>query len=283
VTDPRTDLATRHVTANGVRFAYYEEGSGPLVLLAHGFPDTARTWDFVRPALAKAGYRAVSPFMRGYSPTEIPADGKYDSDTLGRDLVALVEALGAERAVLVGHDWGASAAYSAAGLAPACLRLLVTLAIPHPASIRPTPALVWAVRHFFYLRRRGAADRVRAENFAYVDELVHRWSPKWNVPPGETDRVKAAFREPGCLDAAIGYYRALSPRLPAGQRRKVTVPGVAFSGADDIMGPRTFERARSRYTAGYEVIHMPGGHFLHREHPEQFVSELLGAIARHAS
>jgi pimeloyl-ACP methyl ester carboxylesterase len=273
----------RHVDANGVRFAYFEEGKGPLVLLAHGFPDTAHTWDAVRPALARAGYRAVSPFMRGYAPSAVPADGKYDSDTLGRDLLALVEALGEERAVFVGHDWGASAAYSAAGLGPERIRLLVTLAIPHPASILPTPAVAWAVRHFFYLRRRGAEDRVRAGDFAYVDELVHRWSPAWEVPAGETDAVKNAFREPGCLEAALGYYRALSPRLPAGQRKKVTVPAVAFSGEHDLMKPRAFERARSRYTAGYEVVHMPGGHFMHREHPDRFEVELLGALARHAS
>src|SRR5947209_9869516 len=105
-----------YIEANGLRFAYFEEGQGPLVLLLHGFPDTAHTWDEVRPALAGAGYRAVSPFMRGYFPTAIPADGKYDSETLGRDALALIEALGEKQAVVVGHDWGASAAYAAAAL-----------------------------------------------------------------------------------------------------------------------------------------------------------------------
>src|SRR5258708_3650864 len=96
----------QYVTANGVRFAYLEEGRGPLVLLLHGFPDTPQTWDRARPALAEAGYRAVTPFMRGYAPTEIPHAEAYDSDTLGRDALALIEALGERDAVVVGHDWG---------------------------------------------------------------------------------------------------------------------------------------------------------------------------------
>jgi pimeloyl-ACP methyl ester carboxylesterase len=274
---------TKQIDANGLRFAYFEEGTGPLVLLAHGFPDTAHTWDDVRPALARAGYRAVSPFMRGYAPTAIPTDAAYDADTLGRDLAALVEALGETRAVVVGHDWGASAAYSAAGIAPKRVELLVTLAIPHPASVLPTPQTLWALRHFFYLRTKGAPTKVRDGNFAYLDALVRRWSPKWNVPEGETDAVKKVFRDPACLDAALGYYRALRPWIPAGQRRKVTVPAVCFSGEDDILGPKAFERARSRFLAGYEVVHMPGGHFMHREHPDRFASELLAALKRHAS
>src|SRR5580698_9273016 len=107
-------LEPSFVEANGLRFAYLEEGSGPLVLLVHGFPDTPHTWDAVRPAVAALGYRVVTPFTRGYYPTAIPADGAYDSDTLGRDVLALIPALGETRAIAVGHDWGASAVYSAA-------------------------------------------------------------------------------------------------------------------------------------------------------------------------
>jgi len=166
-------MSLNYVTANGLRFAYFEEGEGPLVLLLHGFPDTPHTWDAVRPALAADGFRVVSPFMRGYHPTEAPDVEDYGSDTLGRDALALIGALGEEQAVIVGHDWGASAAYSAAGLAPGKLRALVTVAIPHPAKIRPTPRLLWGVRHFFSLRRRGAADRVRKDDYAMIDTLVH--------------------------------------------------------------------------------------------------------------
>jgi pimeloyl-ACP methyl ester carboxylesterase len=263
-------MPPKFVEAAGLRFAYLEEGAGPLVLLLHGFPDTAHTWDRSMSALAAAGYRAVAPFMRGYAPTAIPAAPAYDSDTLGRDALALIAALagpGERSAILVGHDWGASAAYSAATLGPERIRLLVTLAIPHPRSILPTPAMLWKVRHFAALRRKRAAEHVRADDFAGVDELWRRWSPAWTqIPPEETAPVKECFRQPGALDAALGYYRALTVRVPPAQRRSVTVPAVAFAGLHDgIVTPAAYERARRCYQAAYHVVRVPGGHFMHRE------------------
>jgi len=273
----------KKVHANGLTFAYLEEGDGPLVLIAHGFPDTAHTWDDVRPAIAAAGYRVVTPFMRGYHPTEVPREEDFGSDTLGRDLLAIAAALGrnGDKPILVGHDWGASAAYSAAGLAPDALRLLITIAIPHPAGMLPTPKVVWAARHFFTLRRRNAADMVRQNDFAHIDELWRRWSPGWDVPADETRAVKEALSHPGALEAALGYYRALRPWLPAGHRRPVEVPSVAFAGTDDVVDPSAYERARSRYRSTYEIVVMPGGHFMHREHPERFNRELVDALGRH--
>ena len=273
-----TETTLQTIQANGLRFAYLEEGRGPLVLLLHGFPDTPHTWDAVRPALAAAGFRAVTPFTRGYAPTQIPAEEAFDADTLGRDALGLIDALGEEKAFLVGHDFGAGAAYSAAGLAPERLRMLITLAIPHPASILPTPSVLWSVRHFLSLSRAGAASRIRAGDYRHIDELVQRWSPAWKVPAGETDAVKAAFREPGCLEAALGYYRALRPWLPASQRRRVEVPAAAFAGTDDLVPPSAYERARSRYGDRYEVVTMPGGHFMHREHPAIFIENLVRAL-----
>jgi len=266
------------VAANGVRFGYLESGKGPLVLLVHGFPDTAHSWDRVRPALGEAGFRAVAIFTRGYAPTSIPADGKYDSDTLGRDLLALIDALGEKEAVVVGHDWGASAAYSAAFLDPSRVKKLVTVAIPHPAAARPTPLLLWTVRHFFRFQLRDAGAMTRRHDFAYVDELVKRWSPAWTVPAGETDAVKASLCEPENLEAALGYYRALRPWLPRSHRGRIRVDTVAFAGENDVVDPAIYTRARSRFTGPYRVVRMPGGHFMHREHPERFIRELLTVL-----
>lgn len=269
------------VSVNDVRFALLAEGKGPLVLLLHGFPDTAHTWDAVRPALAGAGFRAVSPFMRGYAPTSIPEDGKYDIETLGRDVLGLVEALGEERAIVVGHDWGAAAAFAAAALDPARVERLITVAVPHPASIRAfAPRMWWGARHFIAFQSRGAEERLAADDFALIDTLVRRWSPAWRPPADETRPVKEAFRQPGCLTAALGYYRAVGLRPPPSLRKKITVPSAAFSGADDGTLRRSdYERAHRWYEARHEIVHMPGGHFLHREHPERFTRELLRLVA----
>jgi pimeloyl-ACP methyl ester carboxylesterase len=143
----------------------------------------------------------------------------------------------------------------------------------------PVPRVLWGVRHFLSLRRAGAEAMVRAHDFAHVDELVRRWSPAWSVPAGETAAVKEAFRQPGCLSAALGYYRALGFSPPAVLRRPITVPGVAFSGADDgILERKDYERARRMYRGPYEIVHLPGGHFLHREHPARFIQELLRVL-----
>jgi pimeloyl-ACP methyl ester carboxylesterase len=230
--------------------------------------------------VAALGYRAVTPFTRGYFPTAVPADGRYDSDALGQDALSLIDALGAKKAIVVGHDWGASAAYSAAAMGPDRVSLLVTVGIPHPASIRPTPHTLWMVRHFFTLRLPGAVGRTRAHDFAHIDELVQRWSPAWKVPPGETDAVKEAFRHPGCLEASLGYYRAMRPTLPSSQRKRITVKTVAFAGLHDNVMPEAYDAASSWFTGGYEVVRVPGGHFMHREHPEPFIRELTRVLAK---
>jgi pimeloyl-ACP methyl ester carboxylesterase len=269
----------QQLSVNNVRFAMLSEGEGPLVLLLHGFPDTAHTWDSVRPALAGADFRAVSPFMRGYAPTSIPADGKYDLETLGRDVLGLIEALAPDekQAIVVGHDWGAGAALAAASLDPSRVKQLITVAVPHPASIRPlAPRMLWGARHFIAFQSRGAEKRVEADDFALIDALLRRWSPTWQPPADETRPVKEAFRQPGCLTAALGYYRAVGLRPPECLRQKISVPSVAFSGADDgTLRLSDYQRARRWHEAPHEIVHMPGGHFLHREHPERFIRELL--------
>ena len=269
-----------YVEANGLRFAYLSAGDrgAPLALMVHGFPDTPHTWSEAMPVVAGLGFHVVAPFNRGYAPTAIPATEDYGADTLGRDVLALASAFGAESFILIGHDWGASAAYSAAGLSPQRIRLLVTVGLPHPAGILPTPRLLWVARHFFSLRRRHAAAKIRAGNFAHLDELVARWSPAWNVPAGETDAVKRSLSQPGSLEAALGYYRALSPALPRAQREKVRCPTVVFAGTDDNLPVSVYERARRRCTGRYDIVTMPGGHFMHREHPDTFARELTRVL-----
>jgi pimeloyl-ACP methyl ester carboxylesterase len=98
------------------------------------------------------------------------------------------------------------------------------------------------------------------------------------VPAEETARVKAAFREPGCLEAAVSYYRTISVRLPASHKLPITVPTVAIAGEHDMIAPRMYEKARHCFTGSYEVVQVPGGHFMHREHPDHVIGELVRAV-----
>src|SRR5262249_52767324 len=134
------------------------------------------------------------------------------------------------------------------------------------------------MRHFAVLRPKSAARRMRETDFTYVDTLVKRWSPAWDVPAGETDAVKEAFREPGSLEAALGDYRAVGFTLPASHRKRITVPAESLAGTDDMIAPEVYDKAASWFTAGYRVVKMPGGHFMHREHPDRFNQELIEAL-----
>ncbi len=269
----------RFTDANGLKFAYFEEGTGPLVLLVHGFPDTAHSWAPIRQSLANAGFRVVSPFTRGYFPTEIPSDGKYDSETLGRDLLALIEALGETSAVVVGHDWGAIGAFAATQMDPTKVHFLAVVALPHSASIRTLPRIAWGLRHIVRFKFFGGAGWLTANDFANVDALVRRWSPAWTFGPDETTAIKEALRQPGCTDAVLGYYRAVSPMLTEVLKRKIEVPTLAFVGeTDSVMTRADFEHARKYHAASYDIVAMPGGHFLHREDPQLFVKHLLAAL-----
>src|ERR1700751_2925772 len=263
------------VDTNGLNFAYLEEGSGPLVLMLHGFPDTAHGWDDLRPRIAAKGYRAVSPSMRGSHPTAIP-HRHTDQETLARDPLALIEALGARDAIVIGHDWGASAAYGAAALGPDRVKKLFVIGIPHPATLKPTLKQLWGARHFAAYKLPGAPNRFARNDFAALPAICRRWSPTWNPDPKEFDAVRACFSNRASLNAAFGYYRKLSPVPSASLRARITVPVVAFAGLDDPMVPPSDYRGAARMFDGeYLVEEVRGGHFMHREHPGAFAERLL--------
>jgi pimeloyl-ACP methyl ester carboxylesterase len=270
--------ALHFVDANGLKFAYLEEGTGPLVLMLHGFPDTAHTWDDLRSRIAAKGYRAVSPYMRGYHPTAIP-DRDADQETLASDALALIDALGASEAVVIGHDWGASAAYGAAALGPDRVKKLFVLAIPHPATLKPTLKKLWGVRHFAVYKLPGAAERFARNDFAALPEICRRWSPSWRPDPQEFDPVRASFSNRASLNAAFGYYRKLSPLPSASLKARITVPTVVFAGLDDpVAEPADYRGAARMFAGDYIVEEVDGGHFMHREHPDAFAERLLAHL-----
>lgn len=125
------DARHRTVEANGIRMHLAEQGEGPVVLLCHGFPETGYSWRHQLAALAEAGYRAVAPDLRGYGGTDRPAEvDRYTLLHLVGDVVALLDALGAPRAVIVGNDWGATLAWQAALLRPDRFRGVVAMGVP---------------------------------------------------------------------------------------------------------------------------------------------------------
>ena len=272
------DLQQGTVDANGVHFSLLSTGpaDGPLALCLHGFPDTAWTWRFLLPRLAAAGFRAVAPFLRGYAPSAIPEDGRYDSAALADDVNALHEALGRGRpGVVIGHDWGAIATYPALAAAPERWRAAVTMAVPPPAALAGGFLTYDQIKRSFYVyffQLPFAEAIVGADDLAFVARLWEDWSPGYDAS-FDVERVREALGSPANLGAALGYYRAMfSPVGGPGGGTASPVPLLYLHGRDDGCIGLSMAEA-----AGGEVIE-GAGHFLHLEKPDEVGERVLAFL-----
>ncbi len=288
------------VRANGVEFGLLEAGSGPLALCLHGFPDTAHTWRHLLPVLAGAGFHAVAPFMRGYAPTAVPADGAYQVGALAADAGALHEVLGGDGdAVLIGHDWGAEAAYAAAAYAPGRWRRLVTLAVP-PAALDPVlygdyEQLKRFFYEFMFRDPAGFAEAVvGGHGMSFLDKLWRDWSPGYSAGE-DLAWVKECLREPANLAAAISYYRApgaagAASGSPAGGRYaaeqqaaegQAPQPTLYLHGAaDGCIGVGLARGAERLLTPSSRMVVIDNaGHFLHLEKPAEVNDHIVTWIS----
>jgi pimeloyl-ACP methyl ester carboxylesterase len=274
----------RTISCSGQRYVVSQAGEGPDIVLLHGFPDTPYSWSGIEAALVDAGWRVTVPWLRGYHNDTIVPGRCYDAETLGRDGVGLLDAIGASRAVLVGHDWGALVTYVAATLAPDRVRAIVTSGIPHPSVLRRTPTAMWAVRHFLALKLPWAARSCRRNDFAYFDRLYRRWAPNWSGPEREETlhRAKQALSSKAMLDGAIAYYRDLSlGGLPSAINRVPPVPGLIVGG-DHGLGQRgLFTRTAELLPSPSRALIVAGaGHWPHRENAAVVVPELQSFLAQ---
>ena len=264
--------------SSGQRFVYAEAGDGPPVVFLHGFPDTPHGWHRIAQAVAAAGYRTICPWLRGYHPDTHVAGRGYDSLTTAHDPIQLLDALGVDRAALVGHDWGASLTYGASSLAPQRLRAVVPIGIPHPSLLPRGLSLLWAARHFAAFKLPWAEAMTRRNDFAYLDTLYSRWSPNWvgSARDESLHSAKECFRDPASLTAALGYYRALTPKAPPELARPADVPALVVGGSADIVRPELSAKTAQRMGVGSETLIIDGaGHWPHREGEDEFITALI--------
>jgi pimeloyl-ACP methyl ester carboxylesterase len=289
-------LRARTVIANGVPFGVVEAGSGPLALCLHGFPDSAHSWRYLLPALADAGFHAVAPFMRGYAPTGIPADGCFGLGALVADAVRLHDVLGGDdQAVLIGSDWGAETAYGAAAFAPERWRRVVTLGVPPLALDRKIFADYDQLKRFFYLfflKMPFAESALAADDMAFLDRLWQDWCPGYDASE-DLRNVKQCLRGEGNLTAAIAYYRAEEPGLQHfGVDGAYAAEEAAFASAgpqptlylhgnrDGCIDLALVEDAERYLATGsrMEVV-ADAGHFLHVERPAVVNDRILAWVS----
>ena len=273
-----------------LRFSATAMGTGPLVLLIHGFPDTRETFKDQLPALAEAGFRAVAVSLRGYEPSSQPDDGDYRVTSLAADVIAWIDALGEATAHLVGHDWGATIAFAATALAPDRIASLAVLSVPHPSRFAEAyltvPAQQARSAYILEFMSPEADAMIVADNCAYLENLWRKWSPGWSFAEGDIGPMRRAMQQPGVATAALSYYRqafdAVSDAAKASQALLAgpfAVPTLGLTGQDDgCISADVFEAAMraADFLGSLHVEQITGaGHFLHREAPDQVNEQLI--------
>jgi len=280
-------LATTTVRANGLDFTATVDGpqDGDLVVLLHGFPQTRYTWRAEIPALADAGFRACAPDQRGYSPGARP-DGieAYRLDNLVGDVLAIADALGAERFHLVGHDWGGQVAWTTAALHPARVRTLSVISRPHPAAfvaaMKNDDAQSGRSGHHRSFQRAEATDELLADDAAWLRRAYERSA----VPEGDAAAYLRVLHDRDTLDAAINWYRAggLSG-IKAAETPAVVRPTLyAWGNEDATVGRLAAETTGDFVDAPYSFVELPGlGHFVTDQDPAAFAPLLMQHLDAH--
>jgi pimeloyl-ACP methyl ester carboxylesterase len=268
-------------TAGGQTFRYVDSGEGPLVVLLHGFPDLPTGWDRIRERLNAEGFRTVAPYLRGYHPATF-SDRALDTSDQADDVALLLDALGEQTAVVVGHDWGADATYSSATKHPDRVTKMVALGIPHPMTLRPSLGAAWAGRHFLYFKLPWAQATARLFGLRMVGRLYRRWAPSWRGPDRDAAVAAAveAFRDERVLAGALAYYKALRPGHPL-YRSKIAVPALVVGGSDEApVLQRGYQATPKRFTAPCDVRILEGvGHWPHRENEAAFLEILVAFLS----
>ena len=287
----------RFVSANGARFHVAEAGSGPLVLLLHGFPQMWWCWRAQLPALAAAGYRAVALDLRGYGASDKRPRG-YDTRTLTADVAAVVRSLGADDAVVVGHDWGGWLAWSMPALQPQVTRAVGAVSAAHPLAleraVRRSPAQARASSHVLRFQLPFAPERALTRDPATVPALLAHGG--WNWPGPSGGEVVRAYTEgmrvPFVAHSAMEYFRwVIRSTVRADGRafrgavdRPVTVPVLQLQGTHDpVVLPETARGSRRWAGGPYRYEELAAGHFLPEECPDdvtRLLLEWLGALPK---
>jgi pimeloyl-ACP methyl ester carboxylesterase len=295
-------MTTRFVETSLLRIGYEVAGpdGGFPVILAHGWPDDARTWDPVLPALHEAGFRTYVPWLRGYGPTRFLNEETFRSGqlvALGQDLEEFATALDLGRHALVGHDWGSRAAYIASALNEARVSACVALSVGYGTN-SPGQALSYRQTQNYWYHWLMATPRgekaVREDRRAFTRHIWNEWFVAYKPDAEEFERTATSFDNPDWADIVLHSYRvrwahaAPDPRYgeleaqfdPAPKQR---VPTLTLHGAlDPVNSPQMSEAKEAYFDGPYERRLVEGaGHFPQRERAADTASQIVDWLRRY--
>lgn len=274
------------ITTNDQNLAALSIGEGPLMLLVHGFPDTPYSFHHQFEYFSGQGFRVVAPWLRGFAPSSPASDSQYTANALGQDLLQIMDSLEYDRAIVIGHDWGAAAACSAAVTAPDRVSHLITSAAPYgPALIQALAANGDQQRrswYLFFFQTPLAEQAVAHNNFELLRRLWQEWAgPDWDGDVTALDAVLACFRRPGAISAALELYRQVFSAPPPAQYSLIRTRSLYLHGEQDgCIGVELAEPDASLFAEGCDYGQVAGaGHFVHLEKPDEFNRRVAEFIA----
>jgi len=294
-------VSERMIAANGIELHVLDEGEGPLVVLCHGFPELAFSWRHQIPALAAAGYRVLAPDMRGFGASTVPAAvEEYDLPSLCGDLCGLLDAVGEDDAIFVGHDWGAAVVWQLALQSPERVRAVAGLSVPFVPRA-PAPPIPIMRRHLgedFYIvwfQQPGVADEALSRDVRRTLTTSRQWTARWAEADPHPPRPRAwlseeelnvyveAFERTG-FTGGLNWYRNIDRNwelsAPLADRR-VEQPALYLTGELDPVRRFMPAEAMDGWVSDLrEQIVVPGaGHWVQQQEPAAVNEALLRFLA----
>jgi pimeloyl-ACP methyl ester carboxylesterase len=271
-------------TRNGLTFDVTDAGppDGDVVVLLHGYPENRTSWQSVTPLLTDAGYRVLAPDQRGYSPRARPLRRRdYRTEELVADTLALVEASGAERVHLAGHDWGGAVAWGFAAAHPDRLHTVASLTTPHPKALLASMVRSAQLLHSWYMVFFQLPVLPEQAYTPRMEKTLRRTLAKTGLSEDAIDRYVTPLKEPNAARAAINWYRGapLSKRADG----KIRVPTLyVYATEDAFLGRKAADLTANYVDAPYRYEVLEGRtHWLPEEAPEDVARLLLEHFAAH--
>ena len=292
----------RFATTETLRIGYEQHGpdDGSPVLLLHGWPYDIRVYDNVAPRLADAGHRVIVPYLRGFGPTTYRAPTTVRSGqqaALGKDVVDLLDALGIERALLAGYDWGGRAACVAAALWPDRVTGLLSATgytvqdTRRNAAVPPPISEIRSSWYRWFLNTALGQTQLVRDRESYTRALWSEWSPSWQFTDAEFAASASSFYNPDWIATTLSCYRSwygggpVDPDLTEledtlSARPAIGVPTVVLHGADNPLYPPGTTESHPQFTGAYERRVLPGiGHCVPAEAPAEFAAAIVDLLA----
>ncbi|MGB3765066.1 MAG: alpha/beta hydrolase [Phormidesmis sp.] len=276
-----------YLETNGIRLHYVTEGEGPLILFLHGFPECWYSW---RHQLSEFGknYKAVAIDLRGYNESDKPKEqSAYALSELVQDVAGVIRALGYEKCVLVGHDWGGAIAWSFAYAYPEMLERLIVLNLPHPAKFAQglrTPQQLLKSWYIALFQLPALPELlIKSNNYAVIRSIFRDQAVNPNAFTEEDlDVLVAAAAKPGAVTAMLNYYRDIfqSEGFLDKQWGVLKVPTLMIWGEDDKALGKELTYGTNEYVETFKIRYIPDcSHWVQQEQPgqvNQYMQAFLG-------